>query len=143
MTSVIPDPPERILPPERLVALDVFRGLTMAAMVVANNPGSWEHVYGPLRDVRSVKWWTKPFVVLGANAIALFVLSGLLVKLLVLIRVPAGNAGSIPLSEWVYESFYVPLASPSNASLLYALTHLAALCGVLVWMYRRRPFLKA
>jgi predicted acyltransferase len=35
--------------PARLGALDAFRGLTMAAMVVVNNPGSWGHVYGPLR----------------------------------------------------------------------------------------------
>lgn len=34
--------------PERLVALDVFRGLTIALMVVVNNPGSWEYVYAPL-----------------------------------------------------------------------------------------------
>ena len=32
----------------RLVSLDVFRGLTIAAMIVVNYPGSWEHVYAPL-----------------------------------------------------------------------------------------------
>ncbi|HSK09427.1 MAG TPA: heparan-alpha-glucosaminide N-acetyltransferase domain-containing protein, partial [Vicinamibacterales bacterium] len=32
----------------RLVSLDVFRGATMAAMVVVNNPGDWGHVYRPL-----------------------------------------------------------------------------------------------
>lgn len=35
--------------PGRLDCLDVFRGLTMAAMVLVNNPGSWAHVYPPLR----------------------------------------------------------------------------------------------
>ena len=35
-------------PGERLVSLDVFRGLTMAAMVIVNNPGDWGNVYGPL-----------------------------------------------------------------------------------------------
>ncbi len=34
---------------ERLQSLDVFRGLTMAAMLVVNNPGSWTHVFSPLR----------------------------------------------------------------------------------------------
>ena len=33
---------------KRLVALDVFRGLTVALMIVVNNPGSWESVYPPL-----------------------------------------------------------------------------------------------
>ncbi len=34
--------------PQRLVSLDVFRGLTVAAMILVNNPGSWAHLYGPL-----------------------------------------------------------------------------------------------
>jgi predicted acyltransferase len=33
----------------RLVSLDVFRGLTVAGMVVVNNPGTWRAVYPPLR----------------------------------------------------------------------------------------------
>jgi predicted acyltransferase len=33
----------------RLVSLDAFRGLTMAAMVLVNNPGTWSAVYAPLR----------------------------------------------------------------------------------------------
>lgn len=34
--------------PQRLVSLDVMRGITMASMIVVNNPGSWGHVYPPL-----------------------------------------------------------------------------------------------
>ena len=33
----------------RLLSLDVLRGLTIAAMVMVNNPGSWAHVFPPLR----------------------------------------------------------------------------------------------
>ena len=33
----------------RLLSLDVLRGLTIAAMVMVNNPGSWSHVFPPLR----------------------------------------------------------------------------------------------
>jgi predicted acyltransferase len=33
----------------RLVSLDIFRGLTVAFMIIVNNPGSWEYVYAPLR----------------------------------------------------------------------------------------------
>jgi predicted acyltransferase len=34
---------------ERLVSLDVFRGLTVALMILVNNPGSWAHIHPPLR----------------------------------------------------------------------------------------------
>jgi predicted acyltransferase len=35
--------------PTRLLSLDVFRGATVAAMVLVNNPGTWRAVYPPLR----------------------------------------------------------------------------------------------
>ena len=33
---------------KRLLSLDIFRGLTIAAMILVNNPGSWATVYPPL-----------------------------------------------------------------------------------------------
>jgi predicted acyltransferase len=33
----------------RLVSLDIFRGLTVAFMIIVNTPGSWNYVYPPLR----------------------------------------------------------------------------------------------
>ncbi|MFN0255049.1 acyltransferase family protein [Pedobacter ureilyticus] len=33
---------------QRLLSLDFFRGLTVAAMILVNNPGSWTHIYPPL-----------------------------------------------------------------------------------------------
>jgi predicted acyltransferase len=37
-------PPPR---PARLKSLDVFRGVAIGGMVLANNPGSWAHIYPP------------------------------------------------------------------------------------------------
>jgi len=37
---------------KRLVALDVFRGATIALMITVNNPGSWGHIYAPLRHAQ-------------------------------------------------------------------------------------------
>ena len=34
--------------PQRLAALDTFRGLAVAGMIVVNTPGSWSHVWWPL-----------------------------------------------------------------------------------------------
>jgi predicted acyltransferase len=36
----------------RLVFLDVFRGLTVAFMIIVVTPGTWAHVYAPLRHAR-------------------------------------------------------------------------------------------
>jgi len=33
---------------QRLLSLDVFRGATVAAMILVNNPGDWGHIYMPL-----------------------------------------------------------------------------------------------
>jgi predicted acyltransferase len=40
----------------RLVSLDAFRGATIAAMLLVNNPGSWAHIYAPLRHAEWHGW---------------------------------------------------------------------------------------
>lgn len=42
--------------PERLVALDVFRGLTVAGMLLVNNPGTWGAIYPPLEHAEWHGW---------------------------------------------------------------------------------------
>ena len=39
---------ERRLHEQRLLSLDATRGLTIAAMLLVNNPGDWGQVYAPL-----------------------------------------------------------------------------------------------
>ncbi len=34
---------------KRLLSLDAFRGLTIALMILVNDPGSWGHIYAPLK----------------------------------------------------------------------------------------------
>ncbi|MEX1202912.1 MAG: heparan-alpha-glucosaminide N-acetyltransferase domain-containing protein [Ferruginibacter sp.] len=34
---------------QRFYSLDVFRGATVALMILVNNPGSWSHMYDPLK----------------------------------------------------------------------------------------------
>src|SRR5262245_19283500 len=41
---------------ERLLSLDVFRGVTIAAMVLVNNPGTWSAVYWPLGHAEWHGW---------------------------------------------------------------------------------------
>ena len=41
---------------KRLVSLDVFRGATIAAMILVNNPGTWGAIYPPLRHAEWHGW---------------------------------------------------------------------------------------
>lgn len=41
---------------ERLVSLDVFRGLTIAGMLLVNDPGSWGAIYPPLEHAEWHGW---------------------------------------------------------------------------------------
>ncbi|NLJ01696.1 MAG: DUF5009 domain-containing protein, partial [Bacteroidales bacterium] len=36
----------------RLLSLDILRGITIAGMIMVNNPGSWSHVYAPLKHAQ-------------------------------------------------------------------------------------------
>ena len=44
------------LPNNRLISLDVFRGITIAGMVLVNNPGSWASIYWPLGHAEWHGW---------------------------------------------------------------------------------------
>lgn len=43
-------------PSPRLASLDVFRGATIAGMLVVNTPGTWQHVYPPLLHAEWNGW---------------------------------------------------------------------------------------
>jgi predicted acyltransferase len=43
-------------PDQRLESLDVFRGLTIAAMILVSTPGTWEAVYAPLEHAAWDGW---------------------------------------------------------------------------------------
>jgi predicted acyltransferase len=56
LALVDPEPVE--VPPkrERLLALDVFRGMTIAGMLLVNNPGTWSAIYPPLEHAPWHGW---------------------------------------------------------------------------------------
>ena len=48
--------------PQRLIALDVFRGLTIALMFTVNNPGTWSFIHAPLEHAKWSGWTPTDFV---------------------------------------------------------------------------------
>ncbi len=47
---------------KRLIALDVFRGATIALMILVNNPGTWGAIYPPLKHAAWHGWTPTDFV---------------------------------------------------------------------------------
>jgi predicted acyltransferase len=94
-----------------------------------------------LVDVKGYKRWAMPFAIYGMNAITVYVLAGLLAKTLGVINVRSDGT-ILSLGRFIFDRIYAPLASPINASLLYALTYVLLFFGVSYLMFRRRWFVK-
>jgi predicted acyltransferase len=106
-----------------------------------------------LVDVQGWKKWARPFAIYGMNAITVFVLAGVLGRLSIEIQIPA-QSGKVALKTWLYSNLFQPfaspdtapffgfLASPRNASLLWAVSYVLLLYGVAYVMYRRKWFVK-
>ena len=95
-----------------------------------------------LIDIKGYRRWSRPFAIYGMNAITVYVLAGALSKLSSFIKVAGVDGSEITAGKWVYEHIYAPLASPVNASLLYALTYVAILYGVSWFMHRMKWFVR-
>lgn len=94
-----------------------------------------------LIDIRKYQSWTRPFVVFGVNAIALYVGTALMARLLGLIKLPWGSE-TISLQGWIFQKVFLPWASPVNASLAYAIVFILLWLGVMWILYSRRIFIK-
>lgn len=95
-----------------------------------------------LNDVLKWKTWSKPFAIFGVNALFVYVLSGLVAKLLYLIKLPQAGEESISLQSWLYQSVYLQALDGKAASLAWALSFVL-LMFIPCWiLYRRRIFIK-
>jgi len=90
-------------------------------------------------EVREWKGWAKPFVIYGMNAIAVFVASGLLARLMGIWKVGAEGES---VKVWIYETLFASWAGPLNGSLAFALAYVLFWLGLMWVLYRRRIFIK-
>ena len=93
-------------------------------------------------DVQGYKKGTKPFVVYGVNAITVFFLSGLIPRILSMIKVNMPDGSIINSREWMYETFFSPYFSPINASLAGAVTLILIWLGILWCMNNFKIIIK-
>lgn len=83
-------------------------------------------------DLKGWRKWAKPFEWMGQNALAIYVGSGLLAKTLSL-------TGA---HRWLWDNVFSKLATPINASLLFALAEVSVFFVLAWWLWRRRIFIR-
>ena len=94
-----------------------------------------------LIDVKGYQKFTKPFVIYGVNAITVFFGSGLIPRILNLIKVDL-NGKEVGAKVWLYETYFTPHFSPYNASLAGAITFVLIWLLILWMMYRKNIIIK-
>jgi len=95
-----------------------------------------------IKQFRGYARWTRPFVIFGVNALALYVFSGLMARVLGFIQMPKMDGTPGDLKNWLYEHLFATWLSPINASLAYAITYVLLWLGLMSILYRRKIFIK-
>ena len=93
-------------------------------------------------DVNRYKSATKPFVVFGVNAIAVFFLSAIIPQIINLIKLSAPTGEKLGLIPYAYQTFIAPNFSAVNASLVYAVTFDLIWLLILWVMYNKKIIIK-
>jgi predicted acyltransferase len=95
--------------------------------------------YALIRD-KKIKAWALPFQVLGVNALAAFILSELLARVIAAERwwnLPhADGRQGADLRTFLHEQLFMPWAVPELASALWALAYLTLIIGMMTAVYR-------
>jgi predicted acyltransferase len=95
-----------------------------------------------LIDVNGYKWWIKPFVVYGTNAITVYFLSGILSVLLYTITWTNSSGQTLSIGSFLYQTFFTSFLSPINASFAWAVIYVMFWCGIMWVFYRYKIFIK-
>ena len=86
--------------------------------------------------------WAQPFVILGSNAIAVYVSSSVVAHLMESVPVRTGDGIAEGLRLYIFEHFFFPWAGTLNGSLLFAATYLVLWLAPTTALYRRRLFIR-
>jgi predicted acyltransferase len=93
-------------------------------------------------DIKKVTWWIKPFHVYGMNAITVFFLSGIVGRLLYLIKWENTEGTMITLKGYLFDAFFLSWLSPINASLGFAIVYIVIWLGLMWILYAKKIFIK-
>ena len=95
-----------------------------------------------LIDIKGYQRWAKPFVIFGVNAIVLFVGTGVMARLMGLIKVPQPDGSRPSLQGYIYDHAYASWLAPNRASLAFALSFILLWLFFMWLLYRKNIIIK-
>ena len=95
-----------------------------------------------LIDIRGYKKWALPFIVFGANALALFVFSGIFARMMSAYKVAAPDGKTVSIQKWIIDNVFLALFQPINASLAYAISFILLWLFFMWLLYRKEIYVK-
>jgi len=95
-----------------------------------------------LIDIKGYQRWTKPFVIFGVNAIVLFVGTGVMARLMGLIKIPRSDGSRPSLQGFIYNHGYASWLAPNRASLAFALSFILLWLFFMWLLYRKNIIIK-
>lgn len=90
-----------------------------------------------LVDMLQIRGWAKPFVIYGVNPLIAFVGSGIMARLLGMLKVDF-RGRNISWQQASYEALFQPYFPAKFASLLWGLAFVTLWLGILTVLYRRK-----
>jgi UDP-2-acetamido-3-amino-2,3-dideoxy-glucuronate N-acetyltransferase len=93
-------------------------------------------------DIKGYRRWAWPFEVFGVNALALFVGSALMVKIMALIKLPGEDGSRLSSQGWIFRNLFLTWAAPVNASLFYAIAFILVWLFLMWLLYRKAIYIK-
>ena len=95
-----------------------------------------------LIDIKGYQRWTKPFVIFGVNAIVLFVGTGVMARLMGLIKIPRADGSRPSLQVFVYNNAFASWLPPNKASLAFAISFILLWLFFMWLLYRKNIIIK-
>ncbi len=93
-------------------------------------------------DVKKVTWWIKPFQVYGLNAITVFFLSGIVGRIMYMVKWQNAEGSIITIKDYLFQTFFLSWLQPINASLAWAVMYILIWLGLMWILYAKKIFIK-
>ena len=93
-------------------------------------------------DIKKVTWWIKPFHVYGMNAITVFFLSGIVGRIMYMVKWNGADGSVVTIKSYLFDTYFLSWLDPINASLAWAIFYILVWLGLMWILYAKKIFIK-